>query len=187
VLWFRLSRQPGDPQATMGRFDRGSVAVLLDRGDYWQCAFVIGKGSLAALRERGLESLRDRLSRALGFPQQRMMELATWDELKLLTVQVNRLARWACDRLLCIGDAAHAMSPVGGVGINLAIQDAVAAANRLHGEFRAGGPSLAALAGVQRWRDSRRALPSASSCSCRATSCSACSVATGFSGASRRA
>jgi len=166
VLWFRLSRQPGD---------------------HWQCAFVIGKGSLAALRERGLESLRDRLSRALGFPQQRMMELATWDELKLLTVQVNRLARWACDRLLCIGDAAHAMSPVGGVGINLAIQDAVAAANRLHGEFRAGGPSLAALAGVQRWRDSRRALPSASSCSCRATSCSACSVATGFSGASRRA
>jgi 2-polyprenyl-6-methoxyphenol hydroxylase-like FAD-dependent oxidoreductase len=153
VLWFRLARQPGDPQATMGRFDRGSVAVMLNRGDYWQCAFVIGKGSLAALRERGHESLRYRLSRALGFAQQRMMELAAWDDLKLLTVQVNRLARWACEGLLCIGDAAHAMSPVGGVGINLAIQDAVAAANRLHGEFRSGGPSLAALADVQRRRD----------------------------------
>ncbi|HSA91367.1 MAG TPA: FAD-dependent oxidoreductase, partial [Burkholderiales bacterium] len=131
VLWFRLSRRPGDPQATMGRFDRGSVAVMLNRGDYWQCAFVIGKGSLAALREHGLESLRYRLSRALGFPQQRLMELATWEDLRLLTVQVNRLAQWAREGLLCIGDAAHAMSPVGGVGINLAIQDAVAAANRL--------------------------------------------------------
>lgn len=153
VLWFRLSRRPEDPQATMGRFDRGSVAVMLNRGDYWQCAFVIGKGSLAALRERGLESLRYRLSHALGFTQQRMMELATWDDLKLLTVQVNRLAQWAREGLLCIGDAAHAMSPVGGVGINLAIQDAVAAANRLHGEFRPGGPALAALADVQRRRD----------------------------------
>jgi 2-polyprenyl-6-methoxyphenol hydroxylase-like FAD-dependent oxidoreductase len=137
----------------MGRFDRGSVAVMLNRGDYWQCAFVIGKGSIAALRERGLEPLRSRLCRALGLPQQRMMELATWDQLRLLTVQVNRLTRWACEGLLCIGDAAHAMSPVGGVGINLAIQDAVATANRLHGEFRAGGPSLAALGDVQRRRD----------------------------------
>jgi 2-polyprenyl-6-methoxyphenol hydroxylase-like FAD-dependent oxidoreductase len=153
VLWFRLSRAPSDPQATMGRFDRGSVAVMLNRGDYWQCAFVIGKGSIAALRERGLEPLRSRLCRALGLPQQRMMELATWDQLRLLTVQVNRLTRWACEGLLCIGDAAHAMSPVGGVGINLAIQDAVATANRLHGEFRAGGPSLAALGDVQRRRD----------------------------------
>jgi len=153
VLWFRLSRRPGDPQATMGRFDRGSVAVMLNRGDYWQCALVIGKGSLALLRERGLAALRARVAGALGFAPERMGELATWDDLKLLTVQVNRLMQWAREGLLCIGDAAHAMSPVGGVGINLAIQDAVAAANRLHGEFRPGGPPLAALADVQRRRD----------------------------------
>ncbi len=153
VLWFRLSRKPGDPQATMGRFERGSAAVMLNRGDYWQCAFVIGKGSLAMVQERGLEALRTRIAGALGFSPERTLEIATWDHVKLLTVQVNRLARWAREGLLCIGDAAHAMSPVGGVGINLAIQDAVAAANRLHGEFRAGGPSLEALADVQRRRE----------------------------------
>ncbi len=153
VLWLRLSRKPGDPQATMGRFDRGSAAVMLNRGDYWQCAFVIGKGSLAVLQERGLEAFRARIAGALGFPAERMLEIASWDQVKLLTVQVNRLARWAREGLLCIGDAAHAMSPIGGVGINLAIQDAVAAANRLHGKFRAAGPSLEALAGVQRRRE----------------------------------
>jgi 2-polyprenyl-6-methoxyphenol hydroxylase-like FAD-dependent oxidoreductase len=153
VLWLRLSRKPGDPQATMGRFDRGSAAVMLNRGDYWQCAFVIGKGSLAVLQERGLEAFRTRMAAALGLPAERMLEIASWDQVKLLTVQVNRLARWAREGLLCIGDAAHAMSPVGGVGINLAIQDAVAAANRLHREFRAAGPSLEALAGVQRRRE----------------------------------
>jgi 2-polyprenyl-6-methoxyphenol hydroxylase-like FAD-dependent oxidoreductase len=152
VLWFRLSRQAADPQATMGRFDRGSAAVMLNRGDYWQCAFVIGKGSLALLHERGLEALRARIAGALGFPAGRMRELASWGDVKLLTVQVNRLAQWARAGLLCIGDAAHAMSPIGGVGINLAIQDAVAAANRLHGEFRSGAPSLATLAQVQRRR-----------------------------------
>lgn len=153
VLWFRLSRKPTDTQATMGRFDRGSVAVMLERGDYWQCAFVIGKGSLAALRERGLGSLRSRLAALLGFPHERILELASWEDLKLLTVQVNRLTRWAREGLLCIGDAAHAMSPVGGVGINLAIQDAVAAANRLHTEFRVGAPPLAALLDVQKRRE----------------------------------
>ena len=153
VLWLRLSRKPGDPQATMGRFARGSAAVMLNRGDYWQCAFVIGKGSLAVLQERGLAAFRTRIAGALGLPAERMLEIASWDQVKLLTVQVNRLARWAREGLLCIGDAAHAMSPIGGVGINLAIQDAVAAANRLHGEFRAAGPSLEALAGVQRRRE----------------------------------
>jgi 2-polyprenyl-6-methoxyphenol hydroxylase-like FAD-dependent oxidoreductase len=126
---------------------------MLNRGDYWQCAFVIGKGSLAVMQERGLEALRTRIAAALGFPAERMVEIASWDHVRLLTVQVNRLARWAREGLLCIGDAAHAMSPIGGVGINLAIQDAVAAANRLHGEFRAGGPSLEALADVQRRRE----------------------------------
>jgi 2-polyprenyl-6-methoxyphenol hydroxylase-like FAD-dependent oxidoreductase len=153
VLWFRLSRRAGDADATMGRFDRGSVLVMLNRDDYWQCAFVIGKGSLETLRARGLETLRMRLAEAMGLPPERMREIATWDDVKLLTVQVNRLARWAREGLLCIGDAAHAMSPIGGVGINLAIQDAVAAANRLHAEFHAGRPSLAALRDVQRRRD----------------------------------
>jgi 2-polyprenyl-6-methoxyphenol hydroxylase-like FAD-dependent oxidoreductase len=136
VLWFRLSKRPGDSGATMGRFDRGRVVVMLDRGDYWQCAFVIGKGSLEALHAQGLESLRGRIGASLSFDAERMREIASWDDLKLLTVQVNRLRRWYREGLLCIGDAAHAMSPVGGVGINLAIQDAVAAANILYrGDF----------------------------------------------------
>jgi 2-polyprenyl-6-methoxyphenol hydroxylase-like FAD-dependent oxidoreductase len=131
VLWFRLSKLPGDPEATMGRFDRGRILVMLNRGDYWQCAFVIGKGSLDAVRGQGLEAFRSRIGAALPFPGERLLEIASWDDLKLLTVQVNRLRRWYREGLLCIGDAAHAMSPVGGVGINLAIQDAVAAANIL--------------------------------------------------------
>jgi 2-polyprenyl-6-methoxyphenol hydroxylase-like FAD-dependent oxidoreductase len=136
VLWFRLSRQHGDPEATMGRFDRGRILVMLNRGDYWQCAFVIGKGSLDAVRAQGLDAFRERLGASLPFPRERMREVASWDDVKLLTVQVNRLRRWYRDGVLCIGDAAHAMSPVGGVGINLAIQDAVAAANILSaGDF----------------------------------------------------
>ena len=144
VLWFRLSKQPGDPEATMGRFDRGRILVMLNRGDYWQCAFVIGKGSLDAVRGQGLEAFRSRIGAALPFTGERLLEIASWDDLKLLTVQVNRLRRWYREGLLCIGDAAHAMSPVGGVGINLAIQDAVAAANilsrrRLRHRIAAGG------------------------------------------------
>jgi 2-polyprenyl-6-methoxyphenol hydroxylase-like FAD-dependent oxidoreductase len=131
VLWFRLSKRPGDPEATMGRFDRGRILVMLNRGDYWQCAFVIGKGSLDAVRNQGLEAFRARLGASPPFSGERLLEIASWDDLKLLTVQVNRLHRWYREGLLCIGDAAHAMSPVGGVGINLAIQDAVAAANIL--------------------------------------------------------
>jgi len=131
VLWFRLSKRPGDPEATMGRFDRGRILVMLNRGDYWQCAFVIGKGSLDAVRSQGLDAFRSRLGASLPFTRERLDEIASWDDLKLLTVQVNRLRRWYREGLLCIGDAAHAMSPVGGVGINLAIQDAVAAANIL--------------------------------------------------------
>jgi 2-polyprenyl-6-methoxyphenol hydroxylase-like FAD-dependent oxidoreductase len=138
VLWFRLSKQHGDPEATMGRFDRGRILVMLNRGDYWQCAFVIGKGSLDAVRAQGLDAFRERLGASLPFTRERLREIASWDDLKLLTVQVNRLRRWYRDGLLCIGDAAHAMSPVGGVGINLAIQDAVAAANILcAGDFGA--------------------------------------------------
>ena len=149
VLWFRLSRRQDDPSATMARFGGGRIMVMLNRGDYWQCAFVIAKGSMEAIRARGLEAFRGRLAAAVPFATDRMAEIASWEQLKLLTVQVNRVRHWYRPGLLCIGDAAHAMSPVGGVGINLAIQDAVAAANVLYkGDF---GPD--ALAAVQRRRE----------------------------------
>jgi 2-polyprenyl-6-methoxyphenol hydroxylase-like FAD-dependent oxidoreductase len=151
VLWFRLSKRPGDSESSMGRFERGRIAVMLNRGDYWQCAFVIGKGSLQALRAQSLEALRGRIAASLPFEAERLREIASWEDLKLLTVQVNRLRRWYREGLLCIGDAAHAMSPVGGVGINLAIQDAVAAANILSSR----GFGIESLRAVQ----ARRALP----------------------------
>jgi 2-polyprenyl-6-methoxyphenol hydroxylase-like FAD-dependent oxidoreductase len=136
VLWFRLSRRPADPAQTMVRFDPGSIVVMLDRGEYWQCAFVIAKGAIDQVKTAGLDAFRDTLTRLMPFAAGRMSEIASWDDVKLLTVQVNRLRTWYREGLLCIGDAAHAMSPVGGVGINLAIQDAVAAANILcNGDF----------------------------------------------------
>jgi 2-polyprenyl-6-methoxyphenol hydroxylase-like FAD-dependent oxidoreductase len=149
ALWFRISRRAEDPADTMARFDRGSILVMLNRGEYWQCAFVIAKGALESLRSRGLQAFRATLAGLLPFAAARMAEVASWDEVKLLTVQVNRLRRWYREGLLCIGDAAHAMSPVGGVGINLAIQDAVAAANVLwRGDF-----SQQSLRAVQRRRE----------------------------------
>jgi 2-polyprenyl-6-methoxyphenol hydroxylase-like FAD-dependent oxidoreductase len=149
ALWFRLARKAGDQAQTMVRFGRGSIAVMLDRGDYWQCAFVIGKGALDEVKARGLDAFRAAVARALPFAGERVREIATWDQVKLLTVQVNRLRTWFREGLLCIGDAAHAMSPVGGVGINLAIQDAVAAANVLwKGDF-----SARSLKAVQARRD----------------------------------
>jgi 2-polyprenyl-6-methoxyphenol hydroxylase-like FAD-dependent oxidoreductase len=136
ALWFRLPRQAGDGEGVMGRFDRGSILVMLNRGDYWQCAFVIAKGTLEVLKRRGIDSFRGTLAGLFPFATDRMRAIASWDDVKLLVVQVNRLRRWYRDGLVCIGDAAHAMSPVGGVGINLAIQDAVAAANVLFkGDF----------------------------------------------------
>ena len=149
VLWFRLSRRAGDEAQTMVRFGRGSIVVMLDRGEYWQCAFVIGKGALDEVKLRGLDAFRAAVARAMPFAAERMREIASWDQVKLLTVQVNRLRRWYREGLLCIGDAAHAMSPVGGVGINLAVQDAVAAANVLwRGDF-----STARLKAVQERRN----------------------------------
>jgi 2-polyprenyl-6-methoxyphenol hydroxylase-like FAD-dependent oxidoreductase len=131
VLWFRLSRRPTDPDATMGRFDVGRIFVLLNRGEHWQCGYVIPKGAADEIRGRGLDAFRAAVSALMPFAADRVGELAGWDDVRLLTVKVDRLRRWHRPGLLCIGDAAHAMSPVGGVGINLAIQDAVAAANRL--------------------------------------------------------
>jgi 2-polyprenyl-6-methoxyphenol hydroxylase-like FAD-dependent oxidoreductase len=156
VLWFRLSRRPDDPAETMGRFVAGGIFILIDRGEHWQCGYVIPKGGFEAIRGEGLESFRARIERLAPFAADRLAaELPDWDPVKLLTVQVDRLARWWRPSLLCIGDAAHAMSPVGGVGINLAIQDAVAAANLLAGRFRVGAPLEPALARLQR----RRTLP----------------------------
>src|SRR4051812_33040311 len=149
VLWFRLSRSAADPEATMARFGGGRILVMLNRGDYWQCAFVIAKGSMEGIRSRGLDAFRAQLATAASFAADRMAELTSWEQVKLLTVQVNRLRQWCRPGLVCIGDAAHAMSPVGGVGINLAIQDAVAAANVLwRGDF-----SLRTLKTIQQRRE----------------------------------
>ena len=131
VLWFRLSRQPGDTTETQGRFDAGRIFIMLNRGDYWQCAFVIPKGQNERVRAAGLETFRASLRSLLPVPPGRADEIQDWGPVKLLTVQVNRLLSWWRPGFLAIGDAAHAMSPVGGVGVNLAVQDAVAAANIL--------------------------------------------------------
>ncbi len=153
ALWFRLSRQPGDPQGPMGRFDRGRIFVMLDRGDYWQCAYVIPKDGIEAVHEAGLGAFRADLAKAAPFAAGRAGEIASFEDVKLLTVKVDRLKRWWRPGLLCIGDAAHAMSPVGGVGINLAIQDAVATANLLAAPLQAGRVSDADLVAVQRRRE----------------------------------
>jgi 2-polyprenyl-6-methoxyphenol hydroxylase-like FAD-dependent oxidoreductase len=153
VLWFSLPRQAGDPEATMGRFDVGRLFVLINRGTHWQCGYVIPKGAAEAVRARGLEAFRVDIARLVPFAADRTQEIADWESVKLLTVRVDRLRRWHCPGLLCIGDAAHAMSPVGGVGINLAIQDAVAAANLLAGPLQAGRVDERHLARVQKRRE----------------------------------
>jgi 2-polyprenyl-6-methoxyphenol hydroxylase-like FAD-dependent oxidoreductase len=153
VLWFRLSRRPEDPEATMGRFDVGRIFVLINRGLHWQCGYVIPKGSADEVRRRGLDAFRGSVAALLPFARDRVAELRDWDDVKLLTVKVDRLRQWYRPGLLCIGDAAHAMSPVGGVGINLAIQDAVAAANRLWRPLRERRLTADDLRRVQRRRE----------------------------------
>ncbi len=152
VLWMRFSHRPGDPSQALGRFDRGKILVLLDRGDYWQCGYVIPKGGFDELRRRGLDGFRADLTEIAPFLHDRLSELRDWDHVRLLTVVVDRLRRWYREGLLCIGDAAHAMSPVGGVGINLAVQDAVAAANILARPLRTGTVTTAKLRRVQQRR-----------------------------------
>jgi 2-polyprenyl-6-methoxyphenol hydroxylase-like FAD-dependent oxidoreductase len=153
VLWMRLSRHPGDPHQPLGRFDRGKVFVMLDRGDYWQCAYVIAKGGIEATRQAGLETFRANIVQIAPFLSDRVQELTDWNDVKLLTVAVDRLRKWSRPGLLCIGDSAHAMSPIGGVGINLAIQDAVAAANLLTAPLRSGRVTSGDLTRVQRRRE----------------------------------
>jgi 2-polyprenyl-6-methoxyphenol hydroxylase-like FAD-dependent oxidoreductase len=152
VLWMRLSRRPSDQPQTLGRIDAGRLMVMLNRGSYWQCAFVIRKGGFEAIREQGLPAFRDIISRLVPWLGERPAELSAWNDIKLLTVAVDRLRRWYRPGLLCIGDAAHAMSPIGGVGINLAIQDAVATANILAPVLSRGAPGESDLAAVQRRR-----------------------------------
>lgn len=129
VLWFKLSKQATDPAQSFGYSKLGSLVVLLDRRDYWQCGFVIAKGGFEEIRKKDLQSFGRTISDAVPFFKDRVRELKEWEQVKLLTVMVDHLEKWYRDGFLCIGDAAHAMSPVGGVGINLALQDAVAAAN----------------------------------------------------------
>jgi 2-polyprenyl-6-methoxyphenol hydroxylase-like FAD-dependent oxidoreductase len=155
VLWFRMSRKSSDPEQSGGRFDAGSIFVQINRGDYWQCGYVIPKGSIEDVHGRGLDAFRAEIARQAPFLADRTAEIASFDHVKLLTVGVDRLTRWHKPGLLCIGDAAHTMSPVGGVGINLAIQDAVAAGNLLAEPLRKGTVTDANLAAVQ----ARRELP----------------------------
>ncbi len=155
VLWFGLSRRSTDPEASMGRFDIGRIFIRLNRGDYWQCGFVIPKGSVEQIHEKGLAAFRESVATLVPFAADRVGELQDWNAIKLLTVKVDRLMQWYRPGLLCIGDAAHAMSPVGGVGINLAIQDAVAAANLLAAPLREGRVAIEDLRRVQH----RRMLP----------------------------
>lgn len=153
VLWLRLSRRSDDPPQTFGNVAAGGILITLDRGDYFQCAFVIQKGGYNEMRERGIDYLRRRIGDLAPYLADRVGEIRDWDDVKLLTVAVNHLPVWYRPGLLCIGDAAHAMSPIGGVGINLAVQDAVATANLLAGELKRGTISVEHLAAVQRRRE----------------------------------
>ncbi|HEX5275686.1 MAG TPA: FAD-dependent oxidoreductase [Candidatus Rubrimentiphilum sp.] len=150
VLWLRLPREPSDPGQVFGYIKNGGIFVMLMRDTYWQCAYVIPKGSFETVKARGIDEFRSSVAQQAPFVAGRVGALQSWDDVKLLTVQVDRLERWYRDGLLFIGDAAHAMSPIGGVGINLAVQDAVAAANILYPALSAG--SAPDLAAVQRRR-----------------------------------
>ncbi len=161
VLWLRLTKRSDDPHQTFGYVRGGRIMALIDRGAYWQCAYVIPKGALAQLHRRGLEEFRRQVSALVPFLGDRVGEIEDWDDVKLLAVRVNRLRQWYRAGLLCIGDAAHAMSPIGGVGINLAIQDAVAAANMLAPKLLRGGVSPQDLRGVQRRREAAARLTQA--------------------------
>lgn len=149
VVWLRLSRHPDDPAPAMSHAGPGQGLVLIDRGTFWQCGYVIRKGSFDDLKDAGLPAFRAALAALAPLPQARFDEITAWDQIHLLSIRMDRLQRWWAPGLLCIGDAAHAMSPVGGFGVNLAIQDAVAAANILAAPLRAGRLSPRDLARVE--------------------------------------
>jgi 2-polyprenyl-6-methoxyphenol hydroxylase-like FAD-dependent oxidoreductase len=155
VLWFRVSHKGGDSVETFGHIEAGKLMVMFDRGDYWQCAYVIPKGGVERMKSEGLEAFRAQVVEMSPFLSDRVGELKSWEDIKLLSVTVDRLRKWWRPGLICIGDAAHAMSPIGGVGINMAVQDAVAAANRLAGPPRTGKVTDADLQAIEE----RRTLP----------------------------
>jgi 2-polyprenyl-6-methoxyphenol hydroxylase-like FAD-dependent oxidoreductase len=153
VLWFRISRRGTEPENLLGNINYGKIIVMIPRGDYFQCALLIRKGSFEEVKDRGMEPFRAAVRQIVPYLSDRVEELQDWDQIKLLSVQINRLRQWYRPGLLCIGDAAHAMSPAGGVGINLAIQDAVATANLLAEPLRDGRVTEADLELVQRRRE----------------------------------
>lgn len=152
VIWFRLDKQPEDPALGTGHSGPRNNFILIDRGDYWQCGFTIQKGEFEALQHAGLDALKQRIASVAPFNAERLETISDWSQIRLLSIRIDRLTKWMKPGLLCIGDAAHAMSPVGGVGVNLAIQDAVAAANYLTVPLRRGRVSLRDLARVQKRR-----------------------------------
>ncbi|MBN9491051.1 MULTISPECIES: FAD-dependent oxidoreductase [Pannonibacter] len=155
VLWMRISKRSDDPGQAMGHAGPRQGLVLIDRGDYWQCGYVITKGTFAAVKEQGLDALRARIAKAAPLPRERFDELDSWNDIHLLSVRVDRLKTWWQAGVLCIGDAAHAMSPIGGVGVNLAVQDAIATANILADALREGRFETCLLEAVQ----DRRSFP----------------------------
>jgi 2-polyprenyl-6-methoxyphenol hydroxylase-like FAD-dependent oxidoreductase len=140
VLWFRAGKSANENESVFARIDTGKMMVTFDRGDYWQCAYVIAKGQYEAVKAAGLDAFRDNIVGMAPILKSGIADVKSWDDVKLLTVAINRLKRWTLPGLLCIGDAAHAMSPVGGVGVNLAVQDAVATANLLAAKLASGCP-----------------------------------------------
>jgi 2-polyprenyl-6-methoxyphenol hydroxylase-like FAD-dependent oxidoreductase len=153
VLWFRAGKPRDENESLFARVDPGRMMVTFDRGDYWQCAFVIPKGEYDAVKARGLPALLDDVGRMAPILKSGLSDVKSWDDVKLLTVAINRLKRWTRPGLLCIGDAAHAMSPIGGVGVNLAVQDAVATANLLAAKLMHGSPSEQEIDAVRRRRE----------------------------------
>jgi 2-polyprenyl-6-methoxyphenol hydroxylase-like FAD-dependent oxidoreductase len=153
VLWMGVSRHASDPGQTLGRAAAGKIFIMVDREQYWQCGYVIPKGAAEEIRQLGIEKFREEITSLAPFLHDRVGELRDWNDISLLTVKVDRLKKWFRPGLLCIGDSAHAMSPVGGVGINLAIQDAVAAANILASKLMAGNISASDLESVERRRE----------------------------------
>lgn len=153
ILWMKVSKEAGDPKQTMGHAGPRQRVVLIDRGDYWQCGYVIAKGPVAALKQEGLGAFRRRIAEVAPLPADRFEEIQTWEDVRLLSVRIDRLKTWWKPGVLCIGDAAHAMSPIGGVGVNLAIQDAIATANTLAEALREGRLEASMLDAVQRRRD----------------------------------
>ncbi len=153
VFWLRLSWKPGDPEGTVGVFTPGRIMALINRQDYWQCAYVFRKGMADAIQAKGLDAFRADIAKTASFLGDRTQEIKSWDDVKLLTVKIDYLERWWKPGLICIGDAAHAMSPVGGVGINIAVQDAVAAANILARPLKENRLSVDDLQAVQKRRE----------------------------------